>query len=63
MATQMANALVNIALKAAPNINIAAQTLPVEGLSTSILKKLGFENIATLENPEDGTVWEWQRSG
>ena len=60
MATQMAKTLVDIAREAAPNVIIAAQTLPAEGASTSILIKLGFENVATLEHPEDGTVWEWQ---
>jgi ribosomal-protein-alanine N-acetyltransferase len=60
IATQMAKALVKIAVKAVPGIVVAAQTLPREGPSTKILRKLGFKNVATLQHPEDGPVWEWR---
>jgi len=60
MATHMAKTLVDIARESAPNVIIAAQTLPAEGASTTILKKLGFKNVATLQHPEDGMVWEWK---
>jgi [ribosomal protein S5]-alanine N-acetyltransferase len=59
IATQMAGRLVEISVKAAPHLIIAAQTLPKEGPSTKILRKLGFKNVGTIHHPEDGPVWEW----
>ncbi|HRD64777.1 MAG TPA: GNAT family N-acetyltransferase [Candidatus Competibacter sp.] len=60
MATRMAKALLSISSRAAPQVVVAAQTLPKESPSTTILKKLGFKYVATLQHPEDGEVWEWQ---
>jgi [ribosomal protein S5]-alanine N-acetyltransferase len=45
-----------------PAVTLAAQTLPEENASTSVLKKLGFCLAGTLEHPEDGQVWEWHLS-
>jgi len=36
--------------------------LPEENASTSVLKKLRFRLVGTVEHPEDGLVWEWQLS-
>jgi hypothetical protein len=41
---------------------VAAQTLPEENASTSVLKKLQFSFVGSVEHPEDGLVWEWQLS-
>jgi RimJ/RimL family protein N-acetyltransferase len=60
IATQMASELVRIALDQMPAVTVAAQTLPEESASTSILKKLRFQLVGSLEHPEDGLVWEWQ---
>ena len=60
IATQMVEALLAISSRAAPQVVVAAQTLPKESPSTTILKKLGFTHVATLQHPEDGEVWEWQ---
>ena len=60
IATQMATELIRLAEDAMPAIAVAAQTLPEENASTSILKKLGFRLVATVDHPEDGLVWEWQ---
>jgi len=60
IATRMATELVRIAFDKIPTVTVAAQTLPQDGASTSILKKLGFGLMETLEHPEDGLVWEWQ---
>lgn len=60
MATRMAEALLSMSSHAAPQVIVAAQTLPKESPSTTILKKLGFKHVATLQHPEDGEVWEWQ---
>ena len=61
IATQMASELVRLALDQMPAVTVAAQTLPEESASTSILKKLRFHLVSSLEHPEDGLVWEWQR--
>lgn len=60
LATAMAAELVAIARKHEPSILVAAQTLPGRDASHSILEKLGFRHVATIDHPEDGTVWEWQ---
>jgi ribosomal-protein-alanine N-acetyltransferase len=59
-ATRRARMLVDIACSAGPNVAIAAQTLPVESASTTILKRLGFKLVGTVAHPEDGDVWEWR---
>lgn len=61
IATRMAGSLVGIAMRAAPGVTIAAQTLPEESAATAVLRKNGFRFIAEVEDPEDGPVWEWQR--
>lgn len=60
VATQMARTLLSMSRQAAPQVVVAAQTLPKECASTTILKKLGFKHVATLQHPEDGEVWEWR---
>jgi RimJ/RimL family protein N-acetyltransferase len=59
VATRMATELIRLALEKSPAVTVAAQTLPEENASTSILKKLRFSLVGTLEHPEDGLVWEW----
>jgi RimJ/RimL family protein N-acetyltransferase len=60
VATRMASTLIRIATDEMPGVTVAAQTLPEENASTSILKKLQFRFVGTIEHPEDGLVWEWQ---
>jgi ribosomal-protein-alanine N-acetyltransferase len=60
-ATGMARALLAIARETDPDIVVAAQTLPGPSASTSILKRLGFTMVGSINHPEDGKVWEWQR--
>jgi RimJ/RimL family protein N-acetyltransferase len=60
VATRMASELVRLALDQMPAVTVAAQTLPDESASTSILKKLRFRYVGSVEHPEDGLVWEWQ---
>ncbi len=59
VATQMATEIVRIALENMPGVIVAAQTLPEESASTSVLKKLRFRHVDSIEHPEDGLVWEW----
>jgi RimJ/RimL family protein N-acetyltransferase len=58
-ATGMAAELVALARRAEPSVRVTAQTLPARNASHRILEKLGFSHVATLDHPEDGTVWEW----
>ncbi len=60
VATRMASELVRLALEQMPEVTVAAQTLPQEGSSTSILKKLQFQMVGSVDHPQDGVVWEWQ---
>ncbi len=62
VATRMASELIRLAVEKMPAVTVAAQTLPEENASTSILKKLQFRLVGTVEHPEDGLVWEWQLS-
>ncbi len=62
IATRMASELIRLALEKMPAVKVAAQTLPEENASTSVLKKLRFRLVGTVEHPEDGLVWEWQLS-
>lgn len=62
VATLMASQLIRLALDKVPAVTVAAQTLPEENASTSLLKKLGFRLVGTVEHIEDGLVWEWQLS-
>jgi len=62
VATRMASELIRLARDKMPAVTVAAQTLPEESASTSILKKLRFHLVGTVDHPEDGLVWEWQLS-
>ena len=60
VATRMASKLIRLALDKSPSVTVAAQTLPEENASTSVLKKLRFRLVGPVKHPEDGLVWEWQ---
>jgi ribosomal-protein-alanine N-acetyltransferase len=61
VATRMASELIRLARDKMPALTVAAQTLPEENASTSVLKKLQFRLVGTVEHPEDGLVWEWHQ--
>ncbi len=60
VATALASELVKLARGENASLAVFAQTLPEENASTSILKKLGFQMMRTVDHPEDGLVWEWE---
>lgn len=62
VATRMAHQLMEIAWQADPALIVTAQTLPAEGATTAILRKLGFQLLGTVQHPADGAVWEWTRA-
>src|SRR4030095_12758372 len=51
--------LVELSLKTDPSVTIPARTLPQKNFSTRILEKNGFIFSGTVNDPEDGDVWEW----
>ena len=59
VASRMAAELIRMSWAKSSTLVIAAQTLPEESASTSILKKLKFRRVGTVSHPEDGLVWEW----
>lgn len=63
VATRMAGALVELARRTAADVRITARTLPERNASTSVLRRTGFAFDGEVEDPEDGTVWEWHLPG
>jgi RimJ/RimL family protein N-acetyltransferase len=61
IATRMATELIRLAGEATAEVCCTAHTLPHEGASTSILRKLKFHLLGEVEHPEDGIVWKWRR--
>ncbi|WP_088285807.1 GNAT family N-acetyltransferase [Ideonella sp. A 288] len=64
VATEMAGELLRISRQAATeaDVRFIAHTLPEEGASTSVLRKLGFVLQGVILHPEDGKVWKWSES-
>lgn len=62
VATRMAQALIELTWTEAQSRGIVfiAHTLPQDGPSTSILRKLKFQFKGSIEHPEDGTIWKWK---
>ena len=60
IATAMARTLIDKAQVQGASA-VCAHTLPEENASTKILGRLGFAFIGAVEDPEDGTVWRWER--
>jgi RimJ/RimL family protein N-acetyltransferase len=62
IATRMAAALMALSHEAAraQGVRFIAHTLPAEGASTTILRRLGFELLGAIQHPEDGEVWKWR---
>ena len=52
--------LVEIALENDADIDVRARTLPEVNHSTRILEKNHFVLVGTVDDPEDGEVWEWR---
>lgn len=60
-ATEAANALIDYARDNGQARVIRAHTLPERNASTRVLQKCGFNHVGTVIDPEDGTVWRWER--
>jgi len=58
--TKICKRLVEISLATDPSVRITARTLPENNYSTKILRKNNFILLGTVNDPEDGEVWEWE---
>ncbi len=61
--TEVCRQLVLLAQQTDPTVRITARTLPEHNYSTRILEKNNFRLLGTVEDPEDGEVWEWEWAG
>lgn len=60
-AGEMARLLTDLALRQ-PEVQIVrAHTLAEENASVRILRRLEFAHLGTVEEPDDGPVWRWER--
>jgi [ribosomal protein S5]-alanine N-acetyltransferase len=60
-ASEMARRLTHLAL-GQPDVQIVrAHTLAEENASVRILRRLQFAHLGTVEDPDDGPVWRWER--
>ena len=60
--TKICKLLVELSLKTDPSVKITARTFEASNYSTRILQKNNFLCIGTVNDPEDGEVWEWMFS-
>ena len=60
-ATEAASALTQFAMQDADVRIVLAHTLPEENASVRVLLKCGFEKLGEVVDPEDGTVWRFQK--
>jgi ribosomal-protein-alanine N-acetyltransferase len=60
-ATAAARAMIGKATASSSRVTtVIAHTLPKQSPSTSVLRRLGFEHVGEVDDPEDGTVWRWE---
>lgn len=57
--TAICKHLVDLSLKTDPSIKITARTILADNFSAKILSKNNFTCAGTINDPEDGEVWEW----
>ncbi|HEY9907597.1 MAG TPA: GNAT family N-acetyltransferase [Thermosynechococcaceae cyanobacterium] len=62
-ATEAAEALTRYALENSQVRLVYAHTRPEENASTRVLTKCGFRWVGEVNDPEDGLVWRWVRTG
>lgn len=60
LGTQICKELLDLAIATNPEVRITARTLPEKNYSTRILEKNGFILLGTINDPDDGEVWEWE---
>lgn len=61
LATEYAAALIRMAFQHPEVTSVIAHTLAHENASCAVLRKTGFILGETIEDPEDGTIWQWRK--
>ncbi len=59
MGIEICRQLVLLARQANPSVRITARTDAADNYSTRILQKNNFICLGTIQDEEDGEVWEW----
>jgi [ribosomal protein S5]-alanine N-acetyltransferase len=59
-ATEAAEAMIQNAFASDDVQMVCAHTLAEENHSVAILRKLGMEKVAEINDPEDGNIWRWE---
>lgn len=59
IAKAMAGKLLKIAFESPDVAAVVAHTLPEKNASTTILRHYGFQHAGAVEDPDDGTIWQW----
>lgn len=62
LATEAAEALTEHALSLPGITRLRAHTLPEVNASCSVLIKCGLTHVGEFYDPDDGTVWRWERT-
>lgn len=62
IATEATTALTEFAFRQPEVMCVRAHTLPEPNASTRVLTKSGFTCLGAIQDPEDGTVWRWERN-
>ena len=57
--TAICKKLVELSLDTDPSIKITATTFQKENFSTRILERNNFVCVGTVNDPDDGEVWQW----
>jgi RimJ/RimL family protein N-acetyltransferase len=57
--TRICKQLVELSLQTDPAVRITARTFDKDNFSARILLSNHFRCLGTVEDPEDGQVWEW----
>ncbi|MEP7323721.1 MAG: GNAT family protein [Saprospiraceae bacterium] len=63
LGTAVCKMLVDLAINTDPTLKITARTFSENNFSTRILEKNNFLLNGTVQDPEDGEVWEWIYQG
>jgi len=58
--TKICRQLVELSLKSDPSVTVTARTLPEKNYSNRILERNGFVLVGSVQDEEDGEVWEWE---
>jgi RimJ/RimL family protein N-acetyltransferase len=59
IATMICKKLVDVALQQDPGVEVSARTLMQENFSVKVLRKNGFVLAGSVQDKDDGEVWEW----